>query len=356
MQKPTFSISAQADNVAEISILGTIGEDWWSETENTSRSVSEMLDSVKAISADKVIVKINSLGGDLFHALAIRDTLASFGDKLEIQLIGTNASAATVIAMAGKCRKMSKHGLFLVHKCSCFAMGNENALQRVIDEQRTYNETMCQIYRDATGISEQDLNDLMEANDGNGRWLTFSEAKAFGFVTEATDEAPALAMVASADLAAMKLPKLPEGFQAVEEQRIESAVRRIINKLFPNFQNQSKMTPVNNTPNIMALIGEISADEKGFVSLSSEQLNAIEARFAELADNATSAQESINSLTAEKEQATARIEELEEQCKHQTELLSKVPTADPKVLGDDATPTSNYAEQQKAIAFYKNLD
>ena len=75
-----------------------------------------------------VDVKISSLGGDLNHALDIRQQFLDHGD-VTVHLSGFVASAATVIAMGAKRIIIGKYTMYLVHKCSNFvdAWGSYNA-------------------------------------------------------------------------------------------------------------------------------------------------------------------------------------------------------------------------------------
>lgn len=164
-------------------VYGTIGESWWDEGV-TFKSVSDQLKNIAA-GTKKVLVKINSYGGDVNDALAIFELLRSMGDRVTTECVGFCASAATIIAMAGHVRRMSSYGLFLVHKCSSGAWGNENDLEAELEAQRKVNDRIIKLYQDVTGTDRARLEELMNEDNGNGIWMNVDEAIEYGFITEA---------------------------------------------------------------------------------------------------------------------------------------------------------------------------
>ena len=182
MEKHYFNIT-ESEQLVTIEVYGTIGESWWDEGV-TFKSVSDQLKGIAA-GTKKVLVKINSYGGDVNDALAIFELLRSMGDRVTTECVGFCASAATIIAMAGHVRRMSSYGLFLVHKCSSGAWGNENDLEAELEAQRKVNDRIIKLYQDVTGCDRARLEELMNEDNGNGIWLNVDEAIGYGFITEA---------------------------------------------------------------------------------------------------------------------------------------------------------------------------
>lgn len=172
----------ETDEEAVIEVYGEIGESWWSEgvtLQSVSKQIKEIADKKK-----RCVVKINSLGGDINDGLAIYDLLRSMGDKVTTECYGMCASAATVIAMAGSVRRMSRYGFFLIHKCWSCTVGNENVLEAELEAQRIVNDRIAQLYADVTGTDKAKIEELMNENNGDGRWITSDEAMEYGFITE----------------------------------------------------------------------------------------------------------------------------------------------------------------------------
>ena len=118
------------------------------------------------------------------EALAIYELLLTMGDRVTTECYGRCASAATIIAMAGSKRKMSRYALFLIHKCWSGVIGNENVLEEELEAQRAINSRLVAIYKDRTGSKQEDIEALMERNNGDGAWLNTEECIQYGFITE----------------------------------------------------------------------------------------------------------------------------------------------------------------------------
>ena len=186
-RQPAIRFLDESAEEAVIEIYGQIGYEGWTrdEDENTARQMSAELDRIKALSAKRITVRINSLGGDVNHALAIHDLLAEHPALVTTQINGLCASAATIVAMAGKERRMSKNALFLIHQCSAYVgRANEERLSQELETQKTVNGRMLDIYTAACSGKEAEISELLKANNGQGKWLTAEEAKGFGFVTD----------------------------------------------------------------------------------------------------------------------------------------------------------------------------
>ena len=189
--KLTMSVTEPENGVARINIDGEIGGwDWdtWGPV-NTGKQIRDALDTIG--DATEVEVLISSLGGDVDASLQIYDALMEKAAKCRVTTIVTGlcASGATVIACAGSVRKISPTSLYLIHKCWGRCVGNENELEQHLDYQRKVNEQMMKIYRRVFKGKNSELNDLMEAANGNGKWITAEEAVNYGFATEMSEVA-----------------------------------------------------------------------------------------------------------------------------------------------------------------------
>lgn len=181
MEQKIFNIIETPEDVT-VEIQGEIGGGWWSDGV-TLESVKRQLGNI-AGTKKNVVVKINSLGGDVDEALAIYELLLTMGDRVTTECYGRCASAATIIAMAGSKRKMSRYALFLIHKCWSGVIGNENVLEEELEAQRAINSRLVAIYKDRTGSKQEDIEALMERNNGDGAWLNTEECIQYGFITE----------------------------------------------------------------------------------------------------------------------------------------------------------------------------
>lgn len=206
-----FKLTNKADTL-EIDIEGEIGVgyDWWTDTKGTTKEeVSKKLKEIANSTASKIIVNINSYGGDINHGISIHDALASHKAHVTTKVNGMTASAATVIAMAGDRREMSSNALFLVHKASILAYGNTNDIEVAMSDLEKVDNTIAAIYAKRTGKSESEVMEMMNRFEGRGEWLTAEEAKEFGFIDEITEPMKAAAFASPDALSKIGLPEIP---------------------------------------------------------------------------------------------------------------------------------------------------
>lgn len=225
MQK-NFSIKNLSDDAAEIKIFGEIGEGWFGDGV-TLDSVKTQLEGIKA---KKINVLISSLGGDVNHALAIHDILKMSNAEITTEIVGATASSGTIIAMAGKERKMSNNALFLSHNAWMLAVGNSDQLRKQADDLDAFNDRIINIYQKVTGKSREQVKALMDEE----KWIDAENAKDFGFVTETFEPVKAAACIDFNAINASKLPKVPENIiqkiNAMKESKDEqSLVEKIVN-------------------------------------------------------------------------------------------------------------------------------
>lgn len=219
--KPTlFNIDIQTreegeQTVAELTIDGIIGEDFFNpeDDQNTKQKMREQLREVDAIQADKIVVNISSLGGDVDHGLAIHDLLAANSARVETNVIGMTASAATIIAQAGDERFMSDNALYLVHRAWTMGMGNANDFQALADDLITLDDRISNIYAKRSDKDQQDFLDLMNESNGDGIWISAEEAKEFGLIDSITEPMKVAAM----DKSVFEKYNIPKPPQASEE-------------------------------------------------------------------------------------------------------------------------------------------
>lgn len=216
-----ISIRNQSDEEAVIDIDGDIGWsfDKWingEEQTNTKEGIKKQLKAISEIKSKKIIVNISSFGGFVDDGLAIHDMLAMHPAEIETRVTGLTASAATLpMQSANKgLRKMSDNALLLAHKSLFFAIGNANDLQAALDDSKTVDERIANLYAKRSGKDVKVFQDLMNENNGDGKWIDAKQAKELGLIDEIIEPSKAAAAVDVRAFAQMGLP-IPENYEKV---------------------------------------------------------------------------------------------------------------------------------------------
>lgn len=211
MNKLPFNLvkKDESNNIGYIDIEGIIGESFWGEKTVTKEDIKADLEKVKSAKMTKLIVNINSLGGDVNHALSIYDMLTELDCPVIGRLNGFVASAATIIAMACDQIEMSENAFFLVHKAMTITIGNANEIENDLNFLNKIDETITNIYSKRVDIAR--CQELLEVDNGNGKWLTADETLEYGFVDAITKrkdkEKKEEAVLNSVDAKRMGLPE-----------------------------------------------------------------------------------------------------------------------------------------------------
>jgi ATP-dependent protease ClpP protease subunit len=352
---------------ATIDIEGFIGSNWWKEDktkENTNERIKKELSEIKAIKATRITVNIHSLGGDVDHALAIYDALKEHPATIITKVTGMCASAATIIMMAGKERKMSNNALILIHKCSSFVSGNENKLAAELAAQKTINERIVNLYISDNEDNKTEIESLMEKNNGNGKWISASEAKEVGLITDIYNESKKAAVFTKTQFTNSKLPALPTGYEHFIEDEKNTILEKLenitnfLNKHIKNgnqFNNENtiqmkKLFPIIAT--LLAVSDDFLLDEKKGITLTNEQLEKLENELKKISDleaeKARLATERAN-LETENKDLKSKMTDLQT-------IVDKIPTDKTKIEGgDDDDKPKTYADKMKNSSYYQDV-
>ena len=372
-RQPAIRFLNESTDEAVIEIYGQIGYEGWDreDDENTARLMSGELDRIKALNAKRITVKINSLGGDVNHALAIHDLLAEHPALVTTQINGLCASAATIVAMAGKERRMSKNALFLIHQCSAYVgRANQEQLAQELETQKTVNGRMLDIYTATCNGKEAEISELLKANNGLGKWLTATEAKDFGFVTDIYNESRKTACFTQSAFSDNGLPALPEAYaDMVAAEDTRSPWQSLVDLLTKHFsgndnpQNQTltdmkKLFPLLAVA--LALQDTAAYDPEKGASLTDTQLKAIEGKLTEL-DTLLKERETLvkekQALVDEKATLTAQLATLTADRDRLKGIVDAVPTETPAVSGGDPqeAPKDNMQAYVNGSSLYQAI-
>lgn len=182
----SYKVENKADDTLDVHIDGIIVDaetqqilkDWFGD--ETSVSYKSFRDQVTTAKPKTINLYVNSGGGMVTDAMAIRDFLASqeaAGVKVKRTGRGVVASAATFLVM-GNNSVLSENSWFMIHNVSGGVYGDVNMIESYARAIRKFNDAVSSVYMKATGLSATVIGNMMDQET----WMTAQEAKDKGFV------------------------------------------------------------------------------------------------------------------------------------------------------------------------------
>jgi len=202
----TVKNEASAD-FAEIRLYDVIGEDWFGEGDS-AKSFADALDKIPK--GRKILVRINSPGGNVYDGIAMYKRLHERRADVTTQIDGIALSIASVIALGGSKVIIARTGQYMAHDpyTGFYVEGTEEdiaeAARLTQDALKAAKKSIVIAYMDRTGKTEESVRDMMKKTS----WYVGQEAKDEGFVDEVSNEE---ALANSFNLSAFR--NVPEAFR-----------------------------------------------------------------------------------------------------------------------------------------------
>ena len=125
------------EHTCTVYLYGDIGDYY----DVSSGDVARELADAEA-KCERINVRINSNGGDVFSGIAIFNLLRNSKADIRIYIDGVAASMASVIALCGKPVEMSKYARLMLHSVSGSCYGNKKEMQRCVAEIESLEDTL----------------------------------------------------------------------------------------------------------------------------------------------------------------------------------------------------------------------
>jgi len=223
--RPHFRASLKDDETLELMVYGDIVdagtmsmlESWGYSTDGfvSALGVKKALDDA-AQSCSRVLVRINSPGGDAFEGVAINALLSSQPKPVECCVDGIAASAASIIFMAGGVRKMGCSAMLMIHDAWSGCVGNSRDMRKMADTLDKIDQSIAQSYMSRTGKTAEEIQSLMDEET----WLSAQDCVDQGFATavvEMPQEQSAVAMAQARQFKALGRFKTPPALAATKD-------------------------------------------------------------------------------------------------------------------------------------------
>lgn len=150
----------------EIGGFGTYAEDFLAE--------------LKAVTAPKLRVKVNSPGGAVFEGVALANALRSHPAEVTVQVDGIAASIASVIAMAADRVVVQPQAMLMVHDASGVCLGNAQDMTDMAALLDKISDNIADAYVAKAGGTRDEWRQVMKAET----WFNAEEAVEAGLADE----------------------------------------------------------------------------------------------------------------------------------------------------------------------------
>jgi len=156
-----------------LEIYGTIASESWFDDDITPKMFRNELFA----DTGPVTIWLNSPGGDCVAASQIYSMLIDYPGRITVKIDGVAASAASVIAMAGTEVLMAPTALMMIHNPATVAAGDHNDMKAAIKMLDEVKQSIINAYSIRTGLSDEELSRMMEAET----WMSSRKAISLGF-------------------------------------------------------------------------------------------------------------------------------------------------------------------------------
>ena len=127
-----------------------------------------------------IYLHICSMGGCVFSAFSIIDTIRNLKVPVVSIIEGNAASAATMISVVCDYRLCHTNSFMLIHELSSGAWGKFSEIELEVENLKNLMKRIKTIYKENTNLTETDLNNMLS----NDKWWNSKESRKMGLVDE----------------------------------------------------------------------------------------------------------------------------------------------------------------------------
>ena len=173
--------AAETGGDPEVEFYGPISEYSWMGDEISPKKFKT--DLLKAGNGGPVTIRLNSPGGDVVAASVIRSIITDYPGPVTVRIDGMAASAAVIVAMAGKTVKIMDTAYMMIHDPAVLvfmAALDIEVLGQLYDQLKSIKQGIVDTYASKTGLSVDKLARMMK----DETWMSAQEAVDYGFANE----------------------------------------------------------------------------------------------------------------------------------------------------------------------------
>lgn len=134
----------------------------------------------------KLLIKINSDGGNYATALEMLETLREFSGEVTTRVVGYAASAASLLLLAGDEREAAPGSIVMIHepRKEFFGTFTRLELERELSELKAARESITGAYASRLKVSREQIAKWLEEE----KFFSAEEALRYGFITAILSE------------------------------------------------------------------------------------------------------------------------------------------------------------------------
>lgn len=185
-----------ADKDAATIYLYDVFSEWW------GLSARDIAPAIAAITAKTLNVRINSPGGDVFEARAIKTALEQHPARVVAHVDGWAASAASFVMLAADEILIARGAMVMIHNAQGFAIGDAREMRATAELLDKVTATVADDYVAKTGIASAEIRRMMDEET----WMMADEAVAKKFCDRVMEKAAKATDLARFDLSAYARP------------------------------------------------------------------------------------------------------------------------------------------------------
>ncbi len=185
LQRSCYAMVTNDGNTAEITMYGQIVKqrptDWYGDPIDGDFIVlDEFLEDLNTVSdAKNIVIRLDSVGGDVYAALTIYNRLMELKAEITIKVDGVAMSAASMLMCAGDMVIVPTTSIIMIHTASLLLWGfyNSDELKKALSALDACDRTMAAAYRKKCGMEAEEILSMMQEET----YMTGKEAVEKGF-------------------------------------------------------------------------------------------------------------------------------------------------------------------------------